>query len=155
MGSLRGGPYLFPTYFRLTMTNNEEFLPLLIALSSTTLSQFNFSISDHLPRPLVSLQNTPLIFSQHSPLHLTFQSSSFSFASSLITTLPPYCPPTAVQLPPSISNSTNLLSTLFSPAKSDRFFVIPPTAPNSDRTLFFQQYLQTRVSKVSRLQHRG
>ena len=87
------------------------------------------------------------------------QPSTSTTPSSL--TLQPYCPPlhntTSLKTTPSSTRprpsttpiSTTILNTLFSPAKWDRFFVIPPTAPYSDNTLLFQQCLQKQVGKVS------
>lgn len=89
------------------------------------------------------------------------QSSPFLTSSSLITTLQPYYPPphstTSLHTTPfsshphpsTISTSTNLVRSLFCPGKLDRFFVIPPTTPNSVNTLLICQCLEKQVGKVS------
>ncbi|XP_069992912.1 uncharacterized protein [Penaeus vannamei] len=106
---------------------------------------------------LESTSSSSPIFSYSSP---AAQSSSMSTRFSLIT-LHPYFPPpcrtTPLHTTPSssrprlstASTSANLLSTLFGPAKWDRFFVIPPTAPYSENTLLFHQDLQKQVGKVT------
>ena len=136
------------------MTSNGNVIPLLEAMRLAPLSN-----SPNPGSPLTTAPNTettthssmptsaiPTQAENQSPedipTHPTSSNSSTlppqlssSNQYSLITTLQPYSPsfgntPSSTRPRPSTTtNPTDILNTLFSPAKCDRFFVIPSTAP--------------------------
>ncbi|XP_069987660.1 uncharacterized protein [Penaeus vannamei] len=93
-----------------------------------------------------SPEDIPTLPTSSNSSSLPLQTFSSNTSTSLITTLQPYSPslcnttplnntPTSTcPCPSTITNPTNILTTLFSPAKWDRLFVIPPTAPYSGNT---------------------
>lgn len=127
--------------------------PLTTTLNTTTTVHYSMPIS-----ALSTQVETPTLPTSTSSALPPQPSSPFT-SFSLITTLQPYSPhrntnpfnntPSSTRPRPStIHNSTYILNTLFSPAKCDRFFVIPPTDPYSDNTYLLQQYLQEQVGRV-------
>ena len=154
------------------MTSNENVIPLLEAMRLAPLSNSpnpgsplttapNTETTAHSSMPTSALPTQAENQSPEDiPTHPTSSNStpplqpSSNNQSSLITTLQPYSPsfrntPSSTRPRPSTTtNPTDILNTLFSPAKWDRFFVIPATAPYSGNTLLFQQCLQKQVGRV-------
>lgn len=91
--SLRGRLFLFPTYFRYPMANNEDFVLIFGALRfapSSAASPFATVLTTATTTPSSMLavnsihsrspyQNITLPLSRHSPLHLLFLHSPLSF----------------------------------------------------------------------------
>ena len=76
-------------------------------------------------------------------------------APSSITTLAPYVTPSPRKTTAQPRAGSSCVAPrpfpydhLFVPARWDRFFIIPPSAPFSENTLHFQRCLQEQVSKV-------
>lgn len=96
------------------------------------------------PEPSTQITQPPQDTPPSTPIPLTPSPAQLPpFPTSIITTLQPFCPPcnsttlfhTTHFLPSSSYNSHlyNPFGILFGPAKCDRFFVIPPTDPYSER----------------------
>lgn len=69
-GTIRGRLFLFPTYFRLTMANND-FVPLLVALSLLPLQLFYLKLTS-----LVSWPLTPFLCKVIPDIHPSCSSCS-------------------------------------------------------------------------------
>ncbi|KAG0712132.1 hypothetical protein GWK47_019124 [Chionoecetes opilio] len=132
-----------PTPAPLLTTSRNTDMPVPQTQPSESLSA---------PEPPSQIKN-PSSAPDHTP------ATTLSSSSSCIATLAPYIHPSGKTKVRTVASSSRprtstshphpSLSTLFGPAKWDRFFIVPSDAPHSACTLSFQKCLQRQVGKVT------